>query len=71
MRKVFLDTVCLIAVCDGDDLITEAWSHYERGLNAEAGVVDQISFLVVRRKGITDALTNDWHFEAAGFRRLF
>ena len=36
-----------------------------------AGIVDQVSFAVMRRLGITDAFTNDRHFKAAGFRALF
>lgn len=36
-----------------------AWSH-----------VDVVSFLVMLRLGLTDALTDDKHFEQAGFNRL-
>ncbi len=44
------------------------WSAYERG---DAGIVDHVSFFVMRRLGITDAFTNDRHFKAAGFNTLF
>jgi uncharacterized protein len=53
------------------DEIETAWAAYERGEAAQAGVVDHISFLVMRRSGITDAFTNDRHFQAAGFATLF
>ncbi len=43
MRKVFLDTVGLLAV----------------------------SFVLMRREGITEAFTNDEHFRAAGYVALF
>lgn len=33
--------------------------------------VDNVSFVVMRRLGITDAFTNDRHFKAAGFNTLF
>ncbi|HUP80150.1 MAG TPA: hypothetical protein VM260_16470 [Pirellula sp.] len=38
---------------------------------SQAGIVDQVSFIVMRRRGIIEAFTNDKHFEAAGFRVLF
>jgi uncharacterized protein len=50
---------------------TEAWSAYERGDAGQAGIVDHVSFVVMRRLGITDAFTNDRHFQAAGFTTLF
>jgi uncharacterized protein len=51
--------------------IEQAWIAYERGEAAQAGIVDQLSFVVMRRLGITDAFTNDKHFQAAGFSVLF
>ncbi len=34
------------------------------------GLVDCVSFVVMRETGITDALTNDKHFRQAGFNAL-
>jgi uncharacterized protein len=48
-----------------------AWQAYERRLNAGAGIVDQISFVLIHRVVITEAFTNDEHFRAAGFVTLF
>jgi len=48
-----------------------AWEAYDRGEAAQAGIVDHISFAVMRRLGITQAFTNDRHFQAAGFETLF
>jgi len=48
-----------------------AWEAYDRGEAAEAGIVDHVSFAVMRRLGITQAFTNDRHFRAAGFETLF
>jgi predicted nucleic acid-binding protein len=49
----------------------EAWIAYEAGMAGDAGIVDHVSFLVMRRLGITDVFTNDKHFHAAGFKTLF
>ena len=51
--------------------VEEAWAAYDRREAAEAGIVDQVSFIVMRRLGITEAFTNDQHFRAAGFITLF
>ena len=49
----------------------QAWSAYQRGEADAAGIVDHISFFVMRRLGIAKAFTNDRHFRAAGFEVLF
>lgn len=51
--------------------IEDAWSAYDLGYAARAGIVDQVSFTVMRRLGINEAFTNDRHFQAAGFSTLF
>jgi uncharacterized protein len=48
-----------------------AWLAYERGEADNAGIVDHISFAIMRRLGIAKAFTNDRHFRAAGFETLF
>ena len=48
-----------------------AWELYHRQKPGAAGIVDQVSFLVMTRLRITDAFTNDRHFKAAGFNTLF
>jgi len=47
------------------------WEAYARGDADRAGVVDHVSFLVMRRLGIAHAFTNDRHFGTAGFEVLF
>jgi uncharacterized protein len=51
--------------------IEDAWAAYDRGDAAQAGIVDHVSFVVMRRLGLTEAFTNDRHFQAAGFTTLF
>jgi predicted nucleic acid-binding protein len=49
----------------------EAWDAYDLGEAAEAGIVDHVSFQVMRRLAISLSFTNDRHFQAAGFTTLF
>jgi predicted nucleic acid-binding protein len=49
----------------------EAWAAFDRGEAAQAGIVDHVSFVVMRREGITEAFTNDRHFQATGVITLF
>jgi predicted nucleic acid-binding protein len=48
-----------------------AWAAFDRGEAGQARIVDHISFVVMRRLGITEAFTNDKHYQAAGFTVLF
>jgi uncharacterized protein len=48
-----------------------AWPAYRAGHAGQAGIVDHVSFAVMRRLGLTEAFTNDRHFAAAGFTPLF
>jgi predicted nucleic acid-binding protein len=48
-----------------------AWQAYGQNQAGHAGIVDHVSFVVMRRLGMTEAFTNDRHFQAAGFTTLF
>jgi predicted nucleic acid-binding protein len=48
-----------------------AWNAYDLGGANSAGIVDHITFAVMRRMGISKTFTNDQHFHAAGFETLF
>jgi uncharacterized protein len=54
-----------------DDDWSQAWEAYSRGGPTGAGIVDHVSFVVMRRLKITDVFSNDKHFHAAGFNTLF
>jgi predicted nucleic acid-binding protein len=79
-RRTFRSDVCALRrmlalrnelISPTDDDWNQARAAYERGEAAQAGIVDHVSFQVMRRLGITDAFTNDRHFAAAGFVTLF
>ncbi|HTR41889.1 MAG TPA: PIN domain-containing protein [Pseudomonadales bacterium] len=69
LRKQMEITQCLVVPTNED--WQSAWQAYERGEADNAGIVDQISFTIMRRLGISKAFTNDSHFRAAGFVTLF
>jgi predicted nucleic acid-binding protein len=48
-----------------------AWLAFDRREADSAGIVDHVSFTILRRLGISKAFTNDSHFRAAGFEVLF
>ena len=69
LRQVFIKTKQLIEPTTED--IESAWTAFECGDAAQAGIVDHVSFAVMRRLGVAEAFTNDRHFTAAGFTTLF
>ncbi|MFZ0961309.1 MAG: hypothetical protein WAO35_10430 [Terriglobia bacterium] len=48
-----------------------AWLAFERGVADNAGIVDHVSFTIMRRMGISKVFSNDGHFRSAGFETLF
>jgi predicted nucleic acid-binding protein len=48
-----------------------AWEAYRRSEAGSAGIVGHVSFVVMRRLGLTEAFTCDIHFRAVGFQTLF
>ena len=52
------------------DLYAEAFDLYRSRLNKEWGLIDCVSFVAMKARGITEALTSDEHFEQAGFIAL-
>ena len=52
------------------ELFAEAFSLYESHQDKEWGLTDCISFAVMRREGVQEALTFDQHFVQAGFQAV-
>ena len=53
-----------------EELEEEAWQLFQRHSDKEFSFTDCTSFVVMRRRGIWEAFTNDYHFEQAGYQRL-
>jgi uncharacterized protein len=79
-RRTYRDDVCELrrtlelrneVVVPTDDDWAIAWDAYERRQAGGIGIVDCVSFAVMRRLGIRQAFTNDRHFQEAGFETLF
>jgi predicted nucleic acid-binding protein len=51
-------------------LDADAWAMLASRSDKDWSLVDCASFAVMARRGITDALTTDHHFEQAGYSRL-
>ena len=58
-----------ISGCD-DQLLADGIQLYSQRPDKEWSLTDCISFVVMQRRGITEALTKDRHFEQAGFTAL-
>jgi predicted nucleic acid-binding protein len=54
----------------GDELAAEGLRLFADRPDKHWSLTDCVSFTVMTRDGITDALTGDHHFEQAGFRAL-
>ncbi len=52
------------------DLFSTALKFYSSRMDKEWGLTDCISFIVMKDRKLTDALTTDHHFEQAGFKAL-
>jgi predicted nucleic acid-binding protein len=66
----FLDSPEVEIVRLDETLFAKAFELYKSHTDKTWGLVDCISFVVMRERGITDALTSDKHFVQAGFRAL-
>jgi predicted nucleic acid-binding protein len=65
-------TVPLFEVVGYDPAVYRAgFDLYSRRPDKAWSLTDCISFEVMTRRGLTDALTADHHFEQAGFRAVF
>jgi uncharacterized protein len=64
-----VDSRFVIHRADRDDFDLGLWLYHRRP-DKQWSMTDCISFNLMQREGMTDALTADHHFEQAGFRIL-
>jgi len=58
-------------IVSASDALFDAGCHlYNARSDKQWSLTDCISFVVMRERGLTDALTGDHHFEQAGFKVL-
>ena len=53
-----------------EPLFEAGWSYFRNRADKRYSLTDCISFVVMEREGIQDALCFDAHFEQAGFTRI-
>src|SRR5262249_31176800 len=53
-----------------EEMYAEAFDLYRNRPDKEWSLTDCLSFVVMRQREITEALTSDEHFEQAGFKAL-
>ena len=68
-RRVQADSLVEVVPFD-PDLIGAAVSLYGGRTDKDWSLTDCHSFVVMQRRGISDALTSDHHFEQAGLKAL-
>jgi predicted nucleic acid-binding protein len=66
----FLEADGIEIVYASPALFRKGFALYCKYADKTWGLVDCVSFVVMRENGITDALTNDKHFQQAGFNAL-
>ena len=69
IEPIRLDPLVEIVHID-ESLDADAWRLLENRLDKTWSLVDAASFVVMKNRQITEALTTDHHFEQAGFTRL-
>lgn len=61
----------MLIIPSNEALFDEGIELYRSRPDKDWSLTDCISFLVMEREGITEALTGDYHFEQAGYKILF
>ncbi len=66
----FLQSEEIEVITLNQNLFNRAFALYQTYRDKTWGLIDCVSFIVMRENNLTDALTNDKHFQQAGFNAL-
>jgi len=76
-RKLAIDTLDSMQADDKvtifpltEDLLEEGYKLFRTRMDKDWGLVDCISFVVMKQFGVAEALTTDLHFQQAGYAPL-
>ena len=69
IRRCYIEANMAVVAVD-TALLSRALALFESHADKEWGLTDCISFVVMRERGVADAVTGDRHFQQAGFRAL-
>lgn len=64
------NTPCIQVIPAGAELFGSGLNMHTKRVDKYWSLTDCISFVVMRNENLTNALTNDRHFEQAGFKAL-
>ena len=70
LKESFEKSLRIELVPLSDELTEAGWKLYAERADKGWGIVDCISFIVMQKHGITEALTTDKHFKQSGFTKL-
>jgi predicted nucleic acid-binding protein len=70
LLKLLRDNPLIRVIGPSRELFDAGVTFYGQRMDKDWPLTDCISFVVMEREGITEALTGDRHFEQAGFVRL-
>jgi uncharacterized protein len=65
------DDPTVTIISSSTELFVAGVKFYSKRPDKDWSLTDCISFVVMQREALTDALTGDRHFQQAGFRALF
>lgn len=70
VRRKLLSSRTINLVHVDEELFDEAWTYFQKRKDKRYSMTDCVSFVLMKRMGLKQALTFDRHFKQAGFTKL-